>query len=179
MNTTYIALAMRTNSTVVGTNLQVTPNLLHATLGLCDEHFEYSMAKSWLNAIEELGDMCWFVALASSALGCDPFADWESYIDRHPNSPMLAEAIGEFVGLVKKSFVYRAGLPYERLRTLLHVITGRIAKIVVAKSNFTPDELLMANIEKLKARFPDKFEVDMALTRDVKQEADAMRAVLD
>ena len=178
LNTTYIKQAMRTNSTVAGLNQQISPDLLHATLGLCDEHFEYSMAKSWLNAIEELGDLCWFTALAAFDLGCDPFDGWEDYIDRYPDSPLLTEAIAEFTGLVKKSYAYRGELPYKRLRVLLHVIAGRMAKIIVAKSKFTPDELLIANIEKLKARFPEKFEADLALTRDVKQEADAMRAVL-
>ena len=178
MNTTYIAQAMRTNSTVAGLNQQISADLLHATLGLCDEHFEYSMAKSWLNAMEELGDLCWFVSLASHELGCDPFTDWETYIDRHPKSPLLTEALAEFVGLIKKSYAYRVELPYASLRELLHVIAGRIAKIVLSRSELTPDELLMANIEKLRARFPDLFTEDLALARDVKQEADAMRAVL-
>lgn len=176
--TNYIDLAMRTNSTLTGRNPAVSPDLLHATLGLCDEHFEYSASKSWLNAVEELGDTCWFVALAARDLGCDPFDGWEDYIDRYPESPLLAEAVAEFVTLVKKSYAYGAGLPVPRLRVLLHVIAGRVAKITVAKSDRLPDELLMANIEKLMARFPDKFDADLALTRDTKQEAGAMRAVL-
>lgn len=174
----YIALAMRTNSTVTGQNPAVTPDLLHATLGLCDEHFEYSMAKSWLNAVEELGDMCWFVALAAKELGCDPFANWEYHLARTPNAPLLMEAVAEFVSHVKKAYAYKAPLDIDHMRWLLHVIAARIAKIIEARSEFQPDELLAANIEKLKARFPEKFDVDMALTRDVKQEADAMRAVL-
>lgn len=178
MNTTYIAQAMRTNSTVAGLNQEVSADLIHATLGLCDENFEYNMAKSWLNAMEELGDLCWFVALASHELGCDPFSDWETYIDSHPNSPLMVEALAEFVGLVKKSFAYQNALPYPRLRELLRVIAGRAAKIIVSRSDMTPDELLIGNIEKLRARFPEKFEVDMALNRDLKQEADAMRAVM-
>ena len=53
----YIDLALRTNSTVTGQNPEVTPDLLHATLGMADELFEYNMSKSWLNAVEELGDL--------------------------------------------------------------------------------------------------------------------------
>lgn len=175
---TYIAQAMRTNSTVTGTNPSVSPDLLHAALGLCDEHFEYDMAKSWLNAVEELGDFCWFIALAGHDLGCDPFKGCETFIDIYPDSMLLTEALAEFVSLVKKAYAYGAILDAPALRQLLRIMAGRIAKIVVAKSDRSMEELLTANIDKLKARFPEKFEVEYALNRDIKQEAGVMRAVL-
>lgn len=176
--TNYIKLAMRTNSTVVGQNADVTPDLLHATLGLMSESFEYDMAKSWLNAVEELGDMCWFTALASHAVDHDPFDGWEDYIDRNPDAPLLKEAIAELADHIKGCYAYGKALDVRKLCGLLDAIAGRIAKIVVAKSDRTPDELLMANIEKPAARFPERFEVDLALVRNTKQEAGAMRAVL-
>lgn len=178
MITNYIDLAMRTNSTVAGTNPAITPDLLHAALGLCDEYFEYDSATSWLNAIEELGDLCWFTALAGYALSHDPFVRWETYVADNPHAPLLRDAVHEFASLVKKSFAYGAPLDHGRLCTLLSVIAGRIATITVSKSDRLPDELLVANIEKLQARFPDKFTVAAALVRDIKHEAGAMRAVL-
>lgn len=178
MITNYIDLAMRTNSTVVGRNYDVSPDLIHAVLGLTSEHFEYDMSKSWLNAIEELGDLCWFCALAAHALDYDPFQDWELFIDLNPDAPLLKEALAEFVDIVKGAYAYGKDLDKTRLRFLLSAITGRIAKIIVAKSDRTPDEVLMANIEKLRKRFPDKFDAVLAIHRDVKQEAQAMRSVL-
>lgn len=174
----YIELAMRTNSTATGTNTAVTPDLLHATLGLCDEHFEYDSATSWLNAVEELGDLCWSTALAGHALAHDPFIDWETYIANTPGAPLLRDAVAEFVSLVKKSYAYGAPLDKPRLCLLLDAIAGRIALITLSKSNRLPDELLVANIEKLMARFPEKFTIEGALIRNIKQEAGAMRAVL-
>lgn len=173
----YIHLAMRTNSTVAGQN-PLAPDLIHATLGLCDEHFEYHMAQSWLNAGEELGDFCWFIALAAHSLKCDPFANAERYLARHPEAPLLAEALHEFLTLVKKSYAYGAELPVERLQMLLAAMAGRIVAICFSKLDRSFDELLAANIAKLQARFPDKFEVDLALTRDLKQEAVALRTEL-
>ena len=174
----YIKLAMRTKSTCTGLSDQVSADLIHATLGLCDENFEYHMARSWLNAIEELGDFCWFIALAAHDLRTDPFSGWENYMDLNPDAPLLQEALSEFVTLVKKSFAYGAPLDKKRLRALLHVMAGRIAKITVSKGDRQPEELLSANIAKLRARFPDKFESELALVRDIKQEAVAMRAEL-
>ncbi|MDT4843213.1 hypothetical protein FQZ97_771370 [compost metagenome] len=175
--TNYIALAMRTNSTVTGLSA-LSPDLLHATLGLCDEHFEYHMAQSWLNAGEELGDFCWFIALAAHSLKCDPFADAERFLARHPEAPLLAEALHEFVTLVKKTYAYGAELPVERLQTLLAAMAGRIAAICFGKLDRSFDELLAANIAKLQARFPERFEAALALTRDLKQEASALRSEL-
>ena len=173
----YIRLAMRTNSNVTGT-FNLPPDLLHATLGMCDEHFEYHMARSWLNAVEELGDFCWFIALASNALGAKPFDEWELFLDRSPEAALLQEALAEFVGLVKKAYAYGAPLDEPRLTGLLYVMAGRIAKIAISKGKINPDDLLAANIKKLKARFPAKFEQELALVRDIKQEAAAMRSEL-
>lgn len=174
----YIEQAMRTNSPTTGT-FPMPPDLLHATLGMCDEHFEYHMARSWLNAVEELGDFCWFIALAAHAVGCcDPFDKWETYIEENPDAPMLQEALASFVTLVKKSYAYGATFDIPQAQYLLHAMAGRIAAIIVSKSNRSPQDVLNSNIKKLKARFPDKFEQHLALVRDVKQEAAALRAEL-
>jgi NTP pyrophosphatase (non-canonical NTP hydrolase) len=177
MITNYIELAMRTNSLSAGLHA-VHPDLLHATLGLCDEHFEYHDSKSWLNAMEELGDMAWFVALAGHALDYDPFLRAEDYVRTYPDCPLLAEAIAEFVGIVKKSYAYGAVLDTRRLCDLLNAMAGRIAAIAEAKGDRTLDEVLMANIAKLQARYPDKFTEALALGRDLKTEAVALRAEL-
>lgn len=177
MNPTYIAQAMRTNSTSTGLH-PVHPDLLHATLGMCDEHFEYTGARSWLNAVEELGDLCWFIALAAHTLDCDPFADPISFLRFNPDAPLLFDAVGEFVGMVKKTYAYGKPLDMARLRWLLNAMVGRIAAICEARAERSLDDVLAANIEKLRARFPEKFDEQLAIERNVKQEAAAMRSEL-
>lgn len=174
---TYIALAMRTNSSSTGLH-PVDPDLLHATLGLCDEHFEYQMSQSWLNAGEELGDLCWFIALAAHSLDCDPFSNAEGFLAFCPDAPMLQAAIAEFVGAVKKSYAYGKPLNVHRMRWLLAAMVSRIAAICEARAERSLDDVLAANIEKLRARFPDKFDEQLAIERNVKQEAAAMRSEL-
>lgn len=174
----YIRLAMRTNSTVTGENQDVTPDLLHATLGLCDEFFEYDKAPSWRNAMEELGDLCWFIALASRDLQVDPFTHAEAYLDENPDCPTLRDAIMEFVSRVKKAYAYGAKLDVARLFCLLRVMIARVAQIVRHKSNLTLDGLLEANINKLQARYPEKFDAELAMNRDLRREAVALQQVL-
>lgn len=178
MQTTYLSLAMRTNSTVTGTHGNVSADLLHATLGFADELFEYQMAQSWLNAVEELGDLCWFVALAAKELGSDPFESLERFTRFNPQLPVLSEAIAEFVGAVKKAYAYGAPLDNARLRYLLSSIVARIDAIAEVKSDRTLDELLAGNIAKLQARYPEKFTAEAALSRNIKDESIALRTEL-
>jgi len=177
MNLTYIAQAMRTNSTSTGL-YAVHPDLLHAALGMCDEHFEYTSARSWLNAVEELGDLCWFIALAAHALDCDPFADSDGFLRFNPEAPLLFDAVAEFVGAVKKNYAYGKPLDMARLRWLLSAMVSRIAAICETQAERTLDDVLAANIEKLRVRFPEKFDEALAIDRNVKQEAAAMRSEL-
>lgn len=176
MQTTYIHLAMRTNSNVVGTHAHVSPDLLHATLGLADELFEYQMSQSWLNAVEELGDLCWFIALAAKDLGCDPFEAAQGVSQL--SLPLLAEAIADFVGAVKKSYAYGAPLDKPNLGYLLTVMVVRIEAIAQTKAKRSLDELLAANIAKLQARYPDKFTEAAAITRHIPTEARALKLEL-
>lgn len=74
---TYQSLAIRTAKAMPS----VTDDLLHASIGLCGEAGEFAdcIKKHWAygqeldreNAIEELGDMLWYVALACNALDVD------------------------------------------------------------------------------------------------------------
>ena len=176
--TNYIELAMRTNSTATGQSKAVSPDLLHATLGLCSEHFEYNAATGWLNAVEELGDTCWFIALAANDLGVDPFHNWETLLDNDLGAPLLTVALSEFVDLVKRAYAYDAPLDTARLNYLLCVMVARIGTIAQSKAKRSLDDLLMANIEKLAARFPDKFTQNAALFRTIKNESAAMKQVL-
>jgi hypothetical protein len=178
MQSTYLSLAMRTNSSVVGTHDHVSADMLHATLGLADELFEYQMSQSWLNAVEELGDLCWFIALAAKELNTDPFESLERFKRFNPQLPVLAEAVAEFVGLVKKSYAYGAPLDVSRLSLLLSSMLIRIEAIAEVKSDRSLDELLTANIAKLQARYPDKFTAQAALTRNIPGEARALKMEL-
>ena len=177
MDLTYIAQAMRTNSTSTGLHL-LHPDLLHAALGMCDEHFEYSAARSWLNAVEELGDLCWFIALAAHTLDCDPFSDPDGFLRFNPEAPLLFDAVAEFVGAIKKNYAYGKPLDLPRMRWLLSAMVSRIAAICEARAERSLDDVLAANIEKLRARFPEKFDEALAIDRNVKQEAAAMRSEL-
>lgn len=178
----YLQLAMRTNSTVSGT-FDIPPDLVHATLGLADEFFEYSIAKNNDERREELQDSFWFVALA-----CHGFKMSQPQIDYvfNPlcNSPMEEEnpigflgtmeyELGEFLGPMKKWYSYGAARSAEwavmQLRKVVLCLFERLDYITTFTREVFIDEL-QSNIDKLRARFPDKFTVEHALNRDTDAE---------
>lgn len=78
----YIEEAMRTNSPNFPVELhknRKTVDLLHAAIGMSTEsgefldalkkHLFYGKPLDFVNLAEELGDMCWYVAVALNALG--------------------------------------------------------------------------------------------------------------
>lgn len=177
----YIEQAMRTNSDTAGTH-NVPADLIHAALGLADEANEIALAceaEDMENLIEELGDFCWFVALAAHALNHDPFA---AYSDKQiEDFGTLPSLVGQFVGLMKKSYAYGKALPVLELTLLLDsMVLGcrGVAAIMHDMSGVTFEQILAKNIAKLRARFPDKFDTELAIHRNHAAEVQAMGAAL-
>jgi NTP pyrophosphatase (non-canonical NTP hydrolase) len=110
----YIQNAIRTEATLLPDLDSPTARLLHAAIGLGTEsgemldaikkHLFYGKPLDKVNLIEEMGDLCWYMAIAMDALG----------------------------------------------------------------TNF--HEVQKANIEKLKARFPDRFTEEQASNRNLELE---------
>lgn len=178
----YIEQALRTNSNTVGTH-GVPVDLIHAALGLADESNEITLAcnaQDLENLIEELGDFCWFVALAGHALNHDPFsARSDSPLESHTAPPLL---VGTFIGLVKKSYAYGKPLPVTELTILLDRMVVSVRAMVAVMGELSPglafEQILAKNIAKLRARFPDKFDAERAMHRDLAAEGAAMGATL-
>lgn len=73
----YQDLAMRTANTSLGKDSQ----LVNAALGMCGEAGEFANLikkmnyqghdKDQAHLVKELGDVCWYIALAATALGVD------------------------------------------------------------------------------------------------------------
>lgn len=178
----YIEQALRTNSPDTGT-FDVSPDLIHATLGLNDECFELAAAinsENVQNLIEETGDLCWFIALAGHALDFDPFTDIPNYeLELLTPAP---QCVFRFNSLVKKSYAYGKPLPTLELRTILtELVCGLRAVIQVVHTELegpTFEQVLEGNIAKLKARYPEKFSLAHATHRDTAAEMAAMEARL-
>lgn len=161
---------------------QPNERLLHAAMGICTEVGELYNLQSEQHEIEELGDVCWYVALALDAAD----SSWEA-IRIVPENEFLDVAVGQnalealvmlgtdLLDLVKKQIFYGREIKNERVLEILALIKNSLHYgIAMGSSDATLDDVINANVKKLMTRYPDKFTEDAANNRDVKEEYAAM-----
>lgn len=173
---TYIDQAMRTNSNMTGT-FDVSPDLIHAVLGLHDEVFEIQESLDQDNlahTLEEVGDFCWFLALAGHALGHNPFL--APIPDAPEAMPSLQASLAFVTSAVKKAYAYGTPLPVDALREALDQMAAGTRYSALDMGGL--ETILEANIAKLRTRYPSMFTTDSALNRNTDAEMEAIQEYL-
>lgn len=170
----YIALAMRTNSTVVG-QTYIPHDVLHAALGLADEYFEFKIAANDDERIEEITDTFWFIALACHGMKLTQTQVDFIYAPLKNEELFSVESVeyelGEFIGPIKKWYTYGAVRDGQWATIQLRrIFVAYQAVLLETRNKKSTVELMQLNIDKLRARFPDKFTVEHALNRDTDAE---------
>jgi len=172
----------------------VTAQLMHAAMGMVTEAGELEEALQKKGAIdrvnlcEELGDMLWYVALALRTLektldDVAPLAlEFAASFEReHAAVADLRWAISGLItssatlmDQLKKHMIYDKPLDAEQFFRVVSQVTSFIMFASV-ELNVEMGELCERNIAKLRKRYPDKFNAEQALNRDL----DAERAALE
>lgn len=163
----YIPDAMRTSSDKVGSYGQESCDLAHAALGINTEWREYLEASTGEHAAEELGDLCWFIALALTALGTTTIPALKA----DPDDITTPEAIAQLQNIAKDWFAYGVLSDDQRGEALfaLSVIAAHLFR------HHDVGTLQRKNISKLSARYPEAWNQQDALERDTEAECEAMR----
>jgi NTP pyrophosphatase (non-canonical NTP hydrolase) len=153
----YIQQATRTESLQFNAG---SPRLLHATLGIVTELMEYEDAVDDDNALEEIGDIYWYVAIAADELGLT----FDELKEQAPSGVFYHEIVGGLCDVVKRSCFYGVHTDIPRftkyIGTLLHWLEW-----ACKMNDTTPEERMEANIAKLRKRFPEKFTTQDAVER--------------
>lgn len=92
----------------------------------------------------------------------------------HYGFGMVTEA-GEFIDQLKKHLMYGKNLDAVNLREELGDLLWYISR-ALTELDTTFEAVMAKNIEKLKARFPEKFIEAKALNRDLKTERNILEA---
>lgn len=178
----YQELALRT----APKNLDSTQMLLNGALGLAGESSEvvdeiknHLFHEHWLDRThltKELGDIFWYLAIASSALGVDlddifkaninkPSADL-NYTQMLLNGALgLAVKSGEIIDTVKKYLFQGHSLDKAYIIEKLGDIYGYL-NIASDALGVDLDTIMQMNIDKLKARYPDGFDAERSINRE-------------
>jgi NTP pyrophosphatase (non-canonical NTP hydrolase) len=152
-------------------------NLAHMVLGICSEQEEALKAlveKDNVGIGEEIADTYWYIANYCSFRGYDledlhnnrfnvTIENWEEEVDL--NSVYLSR----LQDLVKKYLAYGKSINREieenTLKGLLLILQNSNNEY-----NLNLHLILQNNIDKLRVRFPDKFDTEKAINRNLDEE---------
>lgn len=158
----YIKLALVTESTSWH---KPNERLLHAALGIMTEVIEVGASDCLEEVKEEIGDLCWYLAIACDELGIT-FDDLEAEEGDGLTEPFdgLILKAGEFLDMQKKSIFY--GRVYQKIvmvTTLSELFMFLMRELETW--DWRLDEIQAENIDKLRKRYGEKFTEAAALNR--------------
>jgi len=175
----YIQEAIRTESVISLSDIDINTRILHACLGICTESIELLSNKATRdrgNYEEELSDVCWYLAIMHDELklpfeiNCEFFKpdmvinkDIDIYIEN------LIINSSELIDLAKRKIYYKKDFSNDMIQNIMKRIIISINAICYILE-FDVNQLLVKNIEKLKRRYPDKFTEFNAVNRDIANE---------
>ena len=150
----YVKLAMRTNVE----DRDFKNNILNGLLGLYGETIELLIARED-GELDELGDCYWYTALLFYTTGLEVLN-----IKKAKNS--LLVNIGLLSDHFKKHFFQGHSLDSNLVQVLLSEIKFHL-DFHTTFINSSPEEVMEYNINKLKKRFPEGFEVEKSINREM------------
>lgn len=167
----------------LGTQLQ---DSVHMSMGFTSELPELLLAlhrKDLINVGEELADAAWYAGNYATVNGID-LGDFE-FSPRHvavrfpgmEDDDEMGEQMmlfmGELLDMDKKWLAYGRlrdlGKAREMLLGLLNCIGNCAARLGVSM-----EEAMARNVEKLRVRYPEKFDAARAVHRDLEREREAL-----
>ena len=175
----YIKLAINTESIIE--EVKVNPRLNHGIMGIVTEvgellePFMDEENSPWVHIVnikEEIGDILWYLAIIMDemSLNYDDIEIVESE-DSFCNTYVcnLVIEASRLQDDLKKHIYYGNDLDYNLLESRIAIIVLNLRSIA-KELDFTLEEVAETNINKLKARYPNKFTSEDALSRDLDAE---------
>lgn len=144
----------------------------HMALGITTETEELKDAlkvNDFVNAREEHGDTNWYIANECNIYGLD-----FEHLMIDAKAGLLFDKIEPFelhniVDLHKRELAYGKEMDVDALEAQL-VILIQYLILVAERLEFSYEDSLKRNIDKLYKRYPDKFSQENALNRDLEEE---------
>ena len=171
----YIPLAVRTESPRSSCSEQ--NRLLHAAMGAMTESVELMGFTDQSNLTEELGDICWYIAIAVDTI--KP-VDFEPVCTRVFDGLRqgvairnLCEQSAHLLDMTKKNVFYGRQIDKVAFLQTCQLMLELVNSICnISGIQFT--NVLAANIRKLQVRYPEKYSDHKADTRELASERQAL-----
>ena len=139
-------------------------DLAHMVLGIHSEYNEWITATDEVNESEELADMLWYLA---------NYCTFRNYSFERLFDVELSNTLGvtfnssKLQDLVKKYIAYNKEISISEESALLGNLAFNIKELY---GDVDILQSLQNNIDKLKVRFPEKFDEELAKNRDLAAE---------
>jgi hypothetical protein len=155
-------------------------NVLHMIMGMNSEFNELYEATDDVNKGEELTDINWYLTNYGNVKKYYLAKQFEFrtnlyYYALEENNyiEMLQVEISKLTDLEKKAFVYKKDIADVVFEEQMVQVAKRLNDCYAA-FNIDPFDSMQKNIDKLKARFPEKFTEYHANNRDLKKEREIL-----
>lgn len=203
----YIQGALRTESTLLPLNQEVeqrgiSNRLFHSILGLQTEYTELVEAlekEDAINALEEIGDHFWYLAISYNELQLVPMSIVTLSSFEHIKSEFEVKAskgfnhvavyvenknillrtnISELLDYSKKVLFYGKEADLTFIKNKIELINKALFELSYIISGFQDEniveQIMKINLAKLKQRYPDKFDGYQAEFRDLDSEREIL-----
>lgn len=153
---------------------------IHMVLGMNTELLEYRQATDAINQAEELSDFFWYL----SNLCRINNIKINNTFEFGTLAPRLEDTVAELQDLYKKAFAYSKPIDEIRLKYYCDTAFITMCNLFIESDidTVTPKEedllfyWLDKNIQKLRLRFPDKFDKDLAINRNHDKEREVLES---
>jgi NTP pyrophosphatase (non-canonical NTP hydrolase) len=172
----YLELSEKTLSTQFNCKDEKEQKLLHAVIGvlteveeLLDNHI--GEVQDFTNMVEECGDLCWYLAI----IGREYQLDYPQIIVRSKNEePMklvlkIIKNTCKLLDMLKKKIYYNKQIDENLFKTITNLVMLDLSDYMNTY-DIDIEKSFDINIEKLKARYGDKFSSERAINRDLETE---------
>lgn len=163
-------------------------NLAHMVLGIFSEFNEFLAAdvnEDVVNLKEEVADKFWYISNYCNFRGYDLQTIYNNRRDFIENEILgktggFIYSLSQLQDLVKKNLVYNKEINREieedLLKRILYFLEEWCYDINIPLTEESLEDILEKNINKLKARFPDKFTEENAINRNLEVERKILEA---
>ena len=151
--------------------------LLHAVIGILTEieelldNHDIEKDADEIGRNEEVIDILWYCAIISREYD----VDYPKIITKSPNEDPMGLVIKitknslKLLDMIKKKLYYNKPINENSFKTIFHLILLSISDYANC-FNINLEESFDVNIQKLKARYGDKFSTEKAINRDLETE---------
>lgn len=174
-------------------------------LDIVKKHFFYGKEFDIINFIEELGDIAWYLAIIVRQFdlvnGIETYLNSNVYKKDFPRYNTSFDVtlylsdlylyLSDFSHLLTKSYLYSESINHkEYLESYLFTdIKGTVnyktsipyffgfIEFLAKQYNYSLEKVLQINIDKLAKRYPEKFDSNLALNRDLKAEREVLEGL--